>query len=171
MFNITKYHQSDCISTFYHQQFMRIIIVPYPFQQADFFIRHFYSFQSCRSEMIIFFHHHTLTVKLMMVSLLDETVNLIILLCDKREGCINHFCCILKYDGCPEEKQYMCFFELCAELASFFMECHFYLKEDWRTMSFFKLGYLKINKVTLSLQRKQLIKFKAVINFQLSSKN
>ena len=113
MFNITKYHQSDCISTFYHQQFMRIIIVPYPFQQADFFIRHFYSFQSCRSEMIIFFHHHTLIVKLMMVSLLDETVNLIILLCDKREGCINHFCCILKYDGCPEEKQYVVFWVMC----------------------------------------------------------
>ena len=160
MFNITKYHQSDCISTFYHQQFMRIIIVPYPFQQADFFIRHFYPFQSCRSEMIIFFHHHTLIVKLMMVSLLDETVNLIILL----SAAYWSMMAVLR-------KSSMWFFELCAELASFFMECHFYLKEDWQTMSFFKLGYLKINKVTLSLQRKQLIKFKAVINFQLSSKN
>ena len=55
--------------------------------------------------MVVFFHHHTLTVKLMVVSLLDETVNLIILLCDKLEGYINHFCCILKDDGCPEEKQ------------------------------------------------------------------
>ena len=45
----------------------------------------------------------------MVVSLLDETVNLIVLLCDKLKGCINHFCCILKDEGCPEEKQYVIF--------------------------------------------------------------
>lgn len=58
-------------------------------------------------------------------------------------------------------------FELLAELATFFIEHHFYLQEQWTDkLWLFRLGhsadiFSKVNKVNLSLQGKPLTVFVA----------
>lgn len=55
----------------------------------------------------------------------------------KWEVCLNFSCLLSKYDGSLKEKH---FWNWVPSL-SFFMECHFSLKE-WQTNWFFRLGYL-----------------------------
>lgn len=76
---------------------------------------------------------------------LDPWVHVFFILCDKAGACRTYFCCILKHSIYLKQKHLRWLFEKWAELDTFFMEHHFYLKERLREKLWWcRLGNLAI---------------------------